>query len=308
MKKIIFILIIAVVCLPLLADKYAGEIFRMGAGVRNYALGNLGATDTKTTAIAYWNSALLQENQQTSFEIMHAEEYSGLLTYDTIAGVIGNKKNIAFVVTRIGIDDIPLTKWDEVSQRPYQYKSVNNSDFIAYVGFRRNIGRFPLGFTPKIAYRTLAEKSGFGFGADISTFWQATEKIALAVKVRDFFSTQILWENGTHEIVNPSVDLEGNFHFQMPVLKKHAVFYFAADIYTEGRDYASTISFSPVSLDFHTGMELIWNENLDLLFGYDVEHFTTGLSLHLAQWNLSYAFKQHAALENSHRISIGYRL
>jgi hypothetical protein len=292
----------------LFGDKYAGEIFRMGAGVRNYALGNVGATDRKTIAIAYWNAALLQDNQPTSFELMHAEEYSGLLKYDTIAGVIGNKHNFAFVLTRIGIDHIPLTKWNDEIDRPYQYKSVNNSDFIAYIGFRRDIGLFPLGFTPKIAYRTLAEKSGFGFGADISTFWQATTTFAFALKIRDFFSTQILWENGTHEIVNPSLDLEGNFQFEMPVVQKSAIVYFAADIYTEGRDYASTISFKPFSMDFHSGLEIIWNDKIDLLFGYDVEHITTGLVLHLAQWQISYAFKHHAALENSHRVSISYRL
>jgi hypothetical protein len=61
-------------------------------------------------------------------------------------------------------------------------------------------------------------------------------------------------------------------------------------------------------MDFHSGLEIIWNDKIDLLFGYDVEHITTGLVLHLAQWQISYAFKHHAALENSHRVSISYRL
>ena len=52
MRKYIVIILILLLSISLNAEKYAGEIFRMGAGVRNFALGNTGLTDTQTNAIA----------------------------------------------------------------------------------------------------------------------------------------------------------------------------------------------------------------------------------------------------------------
>ncbi|MDP8203711.1 MAG: hypothetical protein P9L95_04175, partial [Candidatus Tenebribacter mawsonii] len=108
--KIVIIIIILLVALELSATKYAGEIFQIGAGVRNFALGNCGVTDVNSSSLAYWNSALLTLVNDNRFELMHAEEYSGLLSYDTAAAIWGETNKFSVVLTRIGIDDIPLTK------------------------------------------------------------------------------------------------------------------------------------------------------------------------------------------------------
>ncbi len=293
-------------------DKYAGEIFRIGAGVKNYALGNLGLTNTESPAIVYWNSALLSQNKGKSFELMHAEEFSGLLTFDILSAKISNK--IGFVFTRIAINDIPLTKKTDPNldlssnNRPKKYKSITNADYILYVGFVRNIGKYHLGITPKLAYRSLAEESGYGFGADLSTYFQPTNNWMLGFKLRDFFSTQILWANGKHEIVNPGMDFESKYQFKFPILKKISNLYFGTEIYAEGRDYASTVSLGDLSFDFHTGLEIKLSESIAILSGFDVEHFTAGLSLQIKKITINYAFEQNSELDNSHRISLGLML
>lgn len=313
MKKIIIITLL-LLSLQLSATKYAGEIFRMGAGVRNYAMGGCGVSDENTYAIAYWNAALLTKVSQNKFEIMHAEEYMGLLSYDTISAIWGNDNKFSVVITRIGIDDIPLTKIENpedslsYQNRPYKYKSVNNSDFVIYFGLSREIGKYNIGITPKIAYRNLADESGFGFGADISTYFEISRKIMLAASIRDFFSTQILWSNGTHETVNPGFDLEANYQFIFPIIQKNSRFYFGTDIYTEDRDVASKASLGFLSLDYHFGCEINFHKAVNIYFGYDIDNFTTGLSLNINNWKLNYSFEQNTELDNSHRISIGYSL
>ncbi|MCK4312799.1 MAG: hypothetical protein KAW88_08710, partial [Candidatus Cloacimonetes bacterium] len=240
--------IIILIAINLGATKYAGEIFRMGAGVRNYALGGCGVADENSFALAYWNSALLSKVKNNKFELMHAEEYMGLLTYDTASAIWGKDNKFSVVITRIGIDDIPLTKLvnpeDSLSysNRPYKYKSINNSDYVIYFGLARKIGKYNIGLTPKIAYRNLAEESGFGFGADISTFFELSKKMLFGIKVRDFFTTQILWGNGTHEIVNPGIDAELNYKFLFPIFQKNAQLFLGTEIYTEDRDTASKVS------------------------------------------------------------------
>ena len=312
--KIVIIIIILLVALELSATKYAGEIFQIGAGVRNFALGNCGVTDVNSSSLAYWNSALLTLVNDNRFELMHAEEYSGLLSYDTAAAIWGETNKFSVVLTRIGIDDIPLTKVPidtlEVNfdNRPYKYKSVNNSDIVIYFGFARNFGKYNIGFTPKIAYRNLADENGVGFGADISTFFILTEKTMLAVKLRDFFSTQILWGNGTHEIVNPSLDVEINHGFILPILNKNSIVYLRTEIFTEGRDTSSSVAIGPLSLDYHVGYELILHSAVDLYMGYDLTNLTSGLKLKIQNWDINYSFEYDNELENSHRISVGLNL
>lgn len=313
MKKYILILLI-LTCSLLSADKYAGEIFRMGAGVRSFALGGIGLTDVNSNAMAYWNSALLTMVEDNRFELMHAEEYEGLLTYDTALAIWGEHTKLSVILTRIGINDIPLTKLENPdlppshSNRPYEYKSVNNSDIVLFVGIARTFGKYNIGLTPKFAYRSLAEESGFGFGADISTYFQLRDDLLIGIKIRDFFSTQILWSNGTHEIVNPGVDLEGSYSFLLPVINRMSILYLAADVYTENRDTAATTSFGFLSSDFHAGLEVLLHDRLNFFLGYDVENLTSGLTVNYRSWNINYGFEYSSQLRNSHRISIGYRL
>ncbi|MCK4654746.1 MAG: hypothetical protein KAU01_09895 [Candidatus Cloacimonetes bacterium] len=306
--------IIILISINLGATKYAGEIFRMGAGVRNYALGGCGVSDENSFALAYWNSALLSRVKNSKFELMHAEEYMGLLTYDTASAIWGIDNKFSVVITRIGIDDIPLTKLvnpeDSLSysNRPYKYKSINNSDYVVYFGLSRKIGRYNIGLTPKIAYRNLAEESGFGFGADISTFFELSKKMLLGIKIRDFFTTQILWGNGTHEIVNPGIDAGLKYKFLFPIFQKNAQLFLGTEIYTEDRDTASKLSLSFLSLDYHLGCEINMHEAVDVYIGYDIDNFTTGLSLNYNNWIINYSFEQNSELENSHRVSIGYKM
>lgn len=312
--KAILLMLVLLVTIDLSATKYAGEIFQIGTSVRNFALGNCGVSDVNSPSLAYWNPALLSLVKENRFEIMHAEEYSGLLSYDTAAAIWGETNKFSIVLTRIGIDDIPLTKIPidtlEVNEdnRPYKYGSVNNSDIVVYFGFSRKIGAYNIGFTPKFAYRNLAEDNGFGFGADISTYFNINQKTLLALKIRDFFSTQILWENGTHEIVNPSIDAEINHKFILPVLKQRSTIYLRTEIFTEGRDTSSSISAGPLSIDYHLGYELDLHDAVDLYLGYDLTNITSGMKIRIKNWDINYSFEYDNELENSHRVSVGFNL
>ncbi|RLC52944.1 MAG: hypothetical protein DRZ79_00340 [Candidatus Cloacimonadota bacterium] len=315
MKKIGFIWAIVSMFLNLSATKYAGEIFHFGAGVRNFALGNCGVSDENSFALAYWNASLLSEVQDNKFEIMHSEEYSGLLSYDAVSLIFGNDNKFSLFISRIGIDNIPLTKLTNSSappdsmNRPYEYKSISDYDFVAYFGFSRKLKNFHLGLSPKIAFRKLAEKTGFGFGADISSHAKITPKMVLAARLRDFFSTQIFWENGTHEIVNPSLDVEMNYNFLLPIFKFNSIFFGRLEFLAESRKTAAAFNFGIFSLDYHLGLETKIHRQVNLLFGYDIDNLTTGISVGYKNWFLNYSLELDSSeLDNSHRISISCKL
>ena len=320
MDKDLIIRGLILICLLLLlgeglfATKYAGEIFDMGAGVRNFALGGCGVSDPNGIALAYWNAALLNKIDENKFELMHAEEYMGLLKYDTFSAILGKKLNLGFVLTRIGINDIPLTKLEDPDQpvsndnRPYKYKTITNSDLVAYFGLSRKVGEYNLGFTTKLAYRSLAEESGYGFGADVSAYYDISENWLIAARLRDFFTTQIFWANGTHEIVNPGLDLETNYLYKIRGLSLPLKFYLRTSFYSEGREEAATLALGFLSFDPHLGIEIGIHPQFQIFAGFDIENLTTGFSLNIKNWLINYSFEHIPELESSHRISIGFIL
>ncbi|MCD4829254.1 MAG: hypothetical protein K8R90_07520 [Candidatus Cloacimonetes bacterium] len=298
---------------PLTATKYAGEIFRMGAGVRNYALGGCGVADAQTVAPAYWNPALLLHNPTMRFELMHAEEYAGELAYDVAAATFGEAYPMSVALARIGMEDNPLTQVADPSlpssneNRPYAYKWVTNADYVLWLGFARQLGGWTLGVSPKLAWRKLAEETAFGFGADIGALFEPKPDWLVGLRVRDVFTTQIFWSgDGSRESVNPGLDIESNLPFTVPLLKRPARLFTAIETYSEGREEAATNHLGPISFDYHVGLAVEAHRNVDVLAGWDVNHPTAGLSLKIDGWRLHYAFEHHAALDNSHRIAAGY--
>lgn len=313
MKKI-FLLCLLFSSIALYADKYAGEIFTIGAGIRNFALGSTGLTDVQTPALAYWNSSLLGIVNQSQIEISHSENFEGEVKYDMLSYVSTGERKFAVNVTRIGIDDNKLTRLphpdEEISEtnRPYVYKTVNNADYIAYFGFAQKIRqKFWLGITPKVAYRLLAEKTAWGVGADLSAHYGSADNLLWAIKVHDVFTTKVFWENGTQETVNPGIDTELSYKFNLPLLHKPMRVALGVNGYSEGREEASDMHLGAFSFDTHAGAEIALLDNLSVLTGLNRGNFTGGLTLVISRFYLVYAFEKNADLDNSHRAGAGYR-
>lgn len=314
-KSSLLILMTLLVFSQLNAEKYAGEIFKMGASVRNMALGRTGLTDIETTSKAYWNASLLAIQDNHQFEIMHAEEYNGNLQYDIFSGNIGNKNNIGFMITRIGIDDIHLTKVNNPDSipsndnRPFSYKTINNADYIAYFGLGRAINENLLvGISPKFVFRNIAEESAYGFGADLSATFLFNEDFRIAGRLRDFFSTQLFYKNGSHQSVNPGLDIESYYSMNIPKIDKKINIFINTEINSESMKESATTSLGLLSFDWHVGAEIEAFKNISLYTGYDIDKLNAGLSVNIKKFVLNYAFEKNTDLDNSHRISVGLNL
>jgi len=313
MKKIIQMLIVVTTFIGLNADKYAGEIFRMGAGVRNFALGHTGVSDFESPAIVYWNASLLEKSNSNKITAMHSEEFDGLFKYDVVTAIWGNETKMGLVFSRIGIDDIPQTKLENpdlpvsIDNRPYKYKTFSDQDYLLYFGLSRKISnKIVLGITPKIAFRKIASENGFGFGADLSSYLEFNKHLLVGARLHDFFSTQIFWSTDEHEIVNPGLDIESNLSFELPLLKKPGRIFTGIDLLTEGREESAQVSLDPISFDFHAGLAINVFSFLNLYSGYNSDFLTAGMGLTLRNWNIDYAFEHNPDLDNSQRVSLGY--
>ncbi len=331
MPKIFLTIVLSslLLCLSLSlgAEKYAGEIFYMTPGVSHLAMGNTGITDQSSLSAAWWNPALLAVPGRQGIELMHAEEFEGLMQFNQLSAIWSadkfrdgnpdkNQNRMGLVLTHIGIDDIALTKLQndtlEVSatNRPYVWKTSSNNDLMAYfgIGFTHRPG-FYFGITPKLAYRNLAENTAFGFGADLGMLWMITPDLKLGAVLKDFVTTQLIWENGTREHALPSLYPE--IGYTITITKREIPIQIAAgaEIMSEGREAAAAMSAGPFSLDPHAGLSVSPIPVLKLMTGYDADAVTAGVGISLKHFLLDYAIKLGSAddLGYSQRVAAGWK-
>lgn len=307
------ILILALAAL-LGATKYAGEIFQLSSGVQNQAMGNTGLTYGNSLAAGWWNPALLAEPGFSGVELMRVEHFEGLMQQNQLGAVFGTKTRTSLQINHLGIDEIKLTQLENPADslsnanRPEVWKTVGNHDVIVYGSLARSLREnLHLGLTPKLAYRSLAENSGFGIGADLGLLWDAGKGFRAAANLRDFFSTQLIWANGTHEIAIPNLDMELGYGFtpfnEIPV---HLAL--RAQIFAEDRGEASNVAAGPVSADLHAGIKVAPIPALNVMAGWDTDCFTAGLGVRYKALGLDFAWRNGAPdeLGSSQRLSLSY--
>lgn len=315
MKKHLILISLLVLCIAHLpATKYAGEIFGFSPGVKNQAMGNTGLTLADFHSSGWWNPALLADAKLNGIELRHSEMFAGLLSQNQIT--LRLDKASAININHLLIDKVKLTRLEDENSpisndnRPYVWKSVSNQDIIITGSFARSINpRLALGLSPKIAYRRLAEHSGYGFGADMGAYLSLGKGFALGANLRDFFGTQILWESGNHEIAVPNLDLELGFEQRFGKREMPLHIALRSRIIPEERGEASSISSQALSADLHAGMMLQLIPSLALMAGWDVDSFSSGIGLKIQNWGLDYAIKGSGrdGLGFSHNISANYQ-
>lgn len=315
MKKLNLILVLVALVFALGATKYAGEIFQLGSGAQNQAMGNTGLTLQGSPAAGWWNPALLAESGPNGLELMRVEHFDGLLQQNQLSAVFGSKNRASIQVNHLAINNIKLTQLENPADtlsnenRPEVWKTVSNHDLIISGALARRMGeRVSLGLSPKLAYRRLAEHSGYGFGADFGVLWDMGKGFRAGANLRDFFSTQIIWENGTHEIAIPNLDVELGYDARLIKASVPVHLALRTQVFAEDRDQASNLSFGSFSSDFHAGLMVSPIPQLNVMAGWDAGHFTAGMGLRHKALGLDFAWRDgsHEELGASRRLSLTY--
>jgi hypothetical protein len=156
----------------------------------------------------------------------------------------------------------------------------------------------------------LVEENGYGFGLDLGILYQATSNWKAGIKINDAFTTQIIWSDSDNEVVTPSADFETSYQFDFNKAGCRAIRIIGmAEVITDFAEDSITTQIGDLGLDFHAGLEYVADRNLSLLFGYDIDNLTAGLSISISRYMISYAYEHEMNddLDNSHRISAGLR-
>lgn len=309
--------------------KYAGEFIAIGVGGRALGLGGAYSAIADDITAGYWNPAGLSSLMYPQVSLMHDERFAGLVNYDygAVAIPVGTVTTFAVSVIRLGVDNIPNTQnagidvngnplppdqwqnFDRLDQSRITY--FNSADWAFYLSYAKKVkDNFSYGANLKVIRREMGEASATGIGFDVAVKYLPYENIALGANLQDVTTTLIAWNNGTNQLVTPTLKI-GSAYF-IDALSGRFTPAFDVDMRFENRKYSSNTHIGSMSFDFHSGLEFDFKNLVALRAGYsDIGSLNFGAGIHLPKFDVDYSFvkfNNDDQLGNTHRISLTFTL
>lgn len=301
--------------------KYTGEFLAIGVGGRALGMGSAFVSIANDVTAGYWNPAGLINLDYPQGTFMHDERFAGLVNYNygAIALPYKEKMTLGLSVIRLGVDGIPDTrnafidkngnlKLDDPSEIDYsKISEFNYADWAFLFSFSNKINeKLSYGVNLKLIRRDIAEFGAWGIGFDVGTIYKLTEKLAIGANFQDITTTIVAWDNGTTQLISPTLKIGANYRFNLfnGILTPA----FDTDVRFENRRFASMANLGPISFDFHTGLEYTYKNLVSLRIGYnEVKQITIGAGIALPKLDIDYSFvkfDKQDQLGNTHRISL----
>jgi hypothetical protein len=308
------------------ADKYAAEFLRIGVGARALGMGGAFTALADDGSAAYWNPAGLLSLERSELLFMHAEQFGNLATHDFFGYVqplagegSAPSSAVGLSVIRYGVDDILITRdaWDDLNGngRPdpgevdsSRFRKGSDVEWGVLFSYARSAGdRLDLGGNLKVVRQGLLRNTSFGMGVDLGILYRLNRDFALGVRLADITTTQISWDTGTREVVNPSMTLGGRWTRSVPGLRGEITLACDLPMTFEGREKASQVSAGTVGTDLQGGFEYWYSRAIALRFGTSAGEWTAGGGLRYRGFGADYAILPHDDLGDTHRISASIR-
>jgi hypothetical protein len=257
---------------------------------------------------------------------MHSEQFAGVVNFDYAGFALpcGPRHSMGLTVTRVGVDDIPVTalrnadlKLGEVYQDetgrlqrnvPYVARTISDAEWAIYLTMAKEAAPWAWGVSTKLVYKSIGEHSAWGLGFDLGMRRVCANGLLLGAAVQDLTTTLLSWDTGRRELIVPTVKLGAARPWQVPFWGLRLTPAADAEVRFEGRRFSAQAHLGPASFDMHLGLEAEIRGAFALRVGSDVGHLTLGAGIHLPRLDVDYAFLGRQYLGHTHRISLRLRL
>lgn len=313
----LIILLAVIFAPPAEAAKYAGEAFSLGVGGRGLAMGGAMVAGPFDGTAAYWNPAGLNYLDGRYLSAMHAETFGSLLNHDFVAytdarsGRAGLIQAFGFYGYYLGGGGIKITELNQFN-RPEVVREESHGDYLLAAALAGRLNeRFRFGATAKIIYRDIGTESGYGLTMDAGVLYQLKPFARVGLMVADMTTGFIRYSGKTFdsgantETIYPTV--KPGVMFEHTIAEFTARFAASGDIRFENIKYGAQYWSGSISLDTHYGMEVGWREMVFGRAGFDIGRFTAGGGIDVRQLTLDFAYLHDDELDETFRVSAGYR-
>ena len=299
-----------------MAAKYAGDPYSLGVGARALALGGAVIAGPFDGTAAYWNPAGMSRLRDRQVVAMHAETFGSLLNHDFVAFTSTKSDSSSkinaygFYLYYLGGGGVKLTALGE-NQRPYVLREESHADLLLAGAVSGKLGaRMNYGITARVIYRDLSTESGVGLSADAGILWRARPYATFGLTVTDITTGFIRYSGNTfgtahtesiYPTVKPGIMVARHYRdFTGHLLM-------SGDLKFENLKNSAQYWAGALSLDMHYGLEIGYRELLFGRAGFDIGKFTTGVGINFRAFTFDFAYLDHDYLNETLRISAGYR-
>lgn len=332
---------------PLRADaqtvvKYGAEFLAGGVGGRALGMGGAHVGLASDASAGYWNPAGLALVALPEVAYMHAERFSGVVSFDYGSGVfpLNSRSTVGISFFRSGVNDIKntLDAWDPERDQPRpnpdaHITSFSAADYAFFVSYARALrGGLSAGVTGKIIHRSIGDfADAWGYSFDIGVQLRSGP-LMVGATVQDV-STMLQTWSVNQDALRPIEEVfgeampEGGTELVLPVLRlgsgyrlpfgDHALTVgLDVDVAFDGQQVQAA-NVGDVSLHPRFGTEYSFRDVIALRAGVnrigsdgrggtDVVP-TVGAGLHLSRFTVDYGFGDFAGMPSelgySHRIA-----
>lgn len=183
--------------------KYGADFLAGGVGARALGMGGAYVGLVQDVTAGYWNVAGLSGLAYPEIGYMHAERFSGVVSFDygSIAFPINARSTFGVSAFRVGVDDIPntLNAWDRERNEPLPHAEnyitrFSAADWAFFLSYARLINdRLSLGVTGKIIRRGIGDfAEAWGYSFDVGAQYRRGN-IALGFQLQDASTMLQAW-------------------------------------------------------------------------------------------------------------------
>lgn len=299
------------------AAKYAGEAFTLGAGARGLAMGGAVVAGPFDGTAPYWNPAGMNRLDGRYVTAMHAETFGSLLNHDVVT-FVQSRPDTSRVIRAwgaylyyLGGGGIKITQLDQ-SSRPYVVREESHGDYLfafALSGMLRQ--KIDFGLTGKVIYRDIGTESGVGLTLDAGLLYRWSRRLETALMVSDLTTGVIRYSGKTYdrgattETIYPT--MRPGVIYSYPYRQWVGRMTVSGDLKFENLRSAAQYWIGSLSLDTHYGWEIEYRGLLFGRAGFDRGRFTGGAGMLMRHISVDLAYLHGAELDDSYRVSAGYR-
>ncbi len=170
-----------------------------------------------------------------------------------------------------------------------------------------------LGGSVKFVRKSVGTYSAWGLGLDVGALYQVTPAWSLGLNLQDATTTFLDWKNtptGEREFITPTAKVGTAYTRRIAAIGGSLTGALDLDVRFEDEGKTSSFGVGPASSDVRAGVEYLYHDAFALRFGTerlgdDTNPFTAGAGIRIKRLAFDYAFRNHADLDESHRISGG---
>ena len=315
-EKVVFLVLISSgisADISLSSENYAGDFLSLGAGARALGMGSSYVVLTNGATSSYHNPAGLARLKVKEINLMHSEQFAGLINYNTISfGMpLSEDLSLGLILLHSGVGNIKYTRlWDPSKplgedNRPEVASREDATDYALYLSSARRFNeKIALGASLKIIRRSIGPDTAFGYGIDMGMHYGISDNWNLGIMLRDVTGTTIAWDGKANDRIAATMDTGLAYTGEIPWM---------------GGDYtisASMLFFgdSPDEKGIKTmniGGEYIIRDLVAFRAGSAAGTGTFGLGLMklplISATSFDYAFLSDDGLDSTHRISMSVR-